>query len=157
MPQILNHNEPSGAASATPPMDMEAPETEFLDPEAFLAQDLDDLRKLLAYCLPRATEDGWMFGTRMELMNAAVRMMRLDATLAGMLLRANRGYLQQRKRDRELAARKRLPVQSGTTGSAYHEWMKTHREAGNRDPAAPESPSAPGEKNWNSTGALSTP
>jgi hypothetical protein len=160
MPQSPNQDVPSSAAPATSdlPKHSETPETEFLDPEAFLAQDLEDLRKLLRYCLPRATEDGWMLGNRLELMNAAVRMMRLDATLAGMLLRANRGYLRDRKRDRELAARKRPAGQSGTTtGSSYHEWLKRHPEAANRDRTIPETPSAPREKNWNSTGATGTP
>jgi hypothetical protein len=156
MPQLPNHDAPFGQALATSdlPKHSETPETEFLDPEAFLAQDLEDLRKLLTYCLPRATEDGWMLGNRLELMNAAVRMMRLDATLAGMLLRANRGYLRERKRDRELATRKRPAGQSGTTGSSYHEWVKRHPETANRDRTMPETPR---EKNSNSTGAAGTP
>ena len=158
MPQLPNQDMSSSAPPATPelPKHLETPDTEFLDPEAFLAQDLEDLRKLLAYCLPRATEDDRMFGSRMDLMNAAVRMMRLDATLVGMLLRANRGYLRDRRRDHELAANKRPAGQSGTTGSSYHEWVKRHRETENRDRAV-ETPSALREKNWNSTGTLSAP
>jgi hypothetical protein len=97
-------------------------------PEEVLGADLLNCRKLLKYCSPKITDDqGVSVRTRLEYMNAAMRLMRLQSNIAGLLMREGRleraMHAKARRARKPSPARKPEPVHYD-----YGQWLADHPE-----------------------------